>query len=785
MSTVEISKLDWRGLSKLNKEMALSLSHEELLAIQSHFRKSGREPTYVELNTIAQTWSEHCVHKTFRGVVETPEGKIEDGLFRAFIKKATEEIGAGWCVSVFEDNAGIITFDDEFDVAFKVETHNHPTALDPYGGAGTGSGGVFRDIMGVGAKPILSTDILFFGPPNHPFDKLPDGVMHPRRVLKGAVAGIRDYGNRMGIPTGNGAIFFDEGYIFNPLVYAGSVGIIPKGKYVRKHAAGDSIVLAGGRTGRDGIHGVTFASASLDGESAKTSGGAVQIGNAIEEKKTLDALLSVRDCHLKGPLYSAVTDCGGGGLSSAIGEMAKDFGAIVNLEKVPLKYEGIEPWEIWISESQERMIFAVPPKNLNKFMELFKLENCEATVIGEFTSSGRLEILHSGSRIADLPLDFLHGGVPGVVRRAAFNRTVGGPVKIDGKKNDGYTDDLIAILSMPSVASKEWVIRQYDHEVGARTVVKPLHGAGIGPGDACVLKPRYDSWSGIVVSNGFNPNYSGDPYRMALSAIDEAIRNNVACGGRRIALLDNFSWGNPEKEYLMGSLLEACKGCHDGAVGFGTPFISGKDSLYNEYGGVPIPPTLVISAIGIIPDIRRAVTMDIKKTGSSIYLLGETRDEMGGSMYHKANSISGGVVPTVELEKARKLMESLTHAIDNGEVLSCHDCSEGGLAVAAAEMAFAGCTGLEMHLDMLPDNNLGGSDPKALFSESNSRFLVEIDQSKVHDFESSMAGSPFVKIGETKGVRELRIFGLDGKKVVVQAGLGDLKEAWSKWTETW
>lgn len=781
MSTVEISKLDWRGLAKLGREMALSLSHDEMLAIQSYFTKLGREPTYVELNTIAQTWSEHCVHKTFRGIVETPDGKIEDGLFKTFIKKATDEIGAKWCVSVFEDNAGIVEFDPEFDVAFKVETHNHPTALDPYGGAGTGSGGVFRDIMGVGAKPILSTDILFFGPPDHPFDKLPDGVMHPQRVLKGAVAGIRDYGNRMGIPTANGAIFFDEGYLFNPLVYAGCVGVLPKGRYVKKHAAGDLIVLAGGRTGRDGIHGVTFASASLDGESAKTSGGAVQIGNAIEEKKVLDALLAARDCYLKGPLYSAVTDCGGGGLSSAIGEMARGLGAVVNLEKVPLKYAGLEPWEIWISESQERMIFAVPPKNLEKFMELFRLENCEAAVIGEFTGTGRLEILHSGSRIADLELDFLHGGVPRISRKASFQRAAkNGTVRIP-EKND-YTQDLYAILSMPGVASKEWVIRQYDHEVGARTVIKPLHGAGVGPGDACVIRPRYDGWAGIVVSNGFNPNYSCDPYRMALSAIDEAIRNNVACGGRRIALLDNFSWGNPEKEDQLGSLVEACKGCRDGAVGFGTPFISGKDSLYNEYDGTPIPPTLVISALGIIQDVRRAVTMDLKKAGSCLYLLGETKDEMGGSLYHRLNSVSGGAVPNVELEKARKLMESLTGAIDAGLVLSCHDCSEGGLAVAVAEMSFAGCLGAELHLDMLP-GSLG--DCKALFSESNSRFILEIERSKVPDFEKRMSGNSFVRIGEVMGSRQLEIFGMDGKRKVLDAGTGKLREAWSKWSETW
>ncbi len=777
VNEIEILGKTDEALLKISKDYLLALNLEEMKKIQDYFSKKGRNPTDAELETIAQTWSEHCVHKTFKGIIKTPDLEI-DGLLKTFISKATKELNMPWCKVVFKDNAGIVEFDDNYDIAMKVETHNHPTALDPYGGAGTGSGGVFRDIMGVGAKPILSTDILFFGPIDQPRDKLPKGVMHPKRLMKGAVAGIRDYGNKMGIPTANGGIGFDEGYIGNPLVYAGCVGIIPKGKYIKSPQPGDVILLVGGKTGRDGIHGVTFASLELSTESEKTSSGAVQIGNPIEEKRALDAILRARDAE-NGPLYSAITDCGGGGLSSAAGEMGKDIGIIVDLEKVPLKYAGLEPWEIWVSEAQERMLLAIPKKNLEKILKIFENENSQATVIGEFTGDKKLILKYDGEVIADLDMDFVHEGIPRVIRKAEWEKL--NYPEPDFPDKDNLTEDLKKILRSPNVASKEWVIRQYDHEVQAKTTIKPLQGINCdGPGDACVLKPLSDSWRGIVVSNGVNPNYSIDPYNMTLSAIDEAIRNNICCGGRRIAILDNFSWDDPEREDSLGRLVEACRGCYDGAMAFKTPFISGKDSLFNEYiieGGkrIAIPSTLLVSAIGIIPDIRKAVTMDLKEVGNPIYIIGETKDELAGSHYYMIHDFKGNTIPTVDLKKAKKSFDALIEAMDERLVKACHDCSEGGIAITATEMAFAGELGMKIDLKKVP-TDLKRND-KILFSESNSRFLVEIDKNKQEEFEKIMEGNVFARIGEVSADKKLVVIGLNDKPVV-EEDVNELKKVW-------
>jgi phosphoribosylformylglycinamidine synthase len=763
------------GLIKISKDYSLALNLEEMKKIQEYFSKKGRNPTDVEIETIAQTWSEHCVHKTFKGIIKTSDGRI-DGLFKTFIVKATEKSKMPWCKVLFKDNAGIIEFDEDHDIAMKVETHNHPTALDPYGGAGTGSGGVFRDVMGVGAKPILSTDILFFGPIEYPFEKLPRGAMHPKRLMKRAVAGIRDYGNKMGIPTANGGIGFDAGYVGNPLVYAGCVGILPKGKYIKNPKKGDKILLVGGKTGRDGIHGVTFASLGLTTESEKISSGAVQIGNPIEEKKVLDGLLIARDVHKK-PLYSAVTDCGGGGLSSAAGEMGKDIGIFVDLEKVPLKYAGLEPWEIWISEAQERMLLAVPKENVEEILKIFENENSEATIIGEFTGDKKLVLRYKGKIVADLDMNFVHERIPRVVRKARWKKEKN--PEPDLKDKEDLTEDLKKILACPNVASKEWVIRQYDHEVQAKTVIKPLQGIKCdGPGDACVLKPVADSWRGIVISNGVNSKYSINPYNMTLSAVDEAIRNNICCGGRRIALLDNFSWPNPEREEVLGQLVESCRACYDGAISFNTPFISGKDSLYNEYinergENVSIPPTLLISAIGIIPDVRKAITMDAKEAGNSIYIVGETKDELGGSHYYMIHGYKGNKVPSVDLKKAKKSFDALIEAMDKGLVRACHDCSEGGIGVAVAEMAFAGELGVKIDLKKVP-TDLKRND-KILFSESNSRFLVEVKKEK--EFEKIMKGNVFAKIGEVTADKKFIVIGLN-KKSVVEEDVNELKKVW-------
>ncbi|MFN3966692.1 MAG: AIR synthase-related protein, partial [Endomicrobiia bacterium] len=461
--TVRILDLSDKELVELSKKNLLSLSLKEMKAIQSYYKKIGRNPTDVELETIAQTWSEHCKHKSFTGVIEYTEGKkkkIYDNLLKSTIFRVTKELNKDWCVSVFKDNAGIIKFDDKYCVAFKVETHNHPSAIEPYGGAGTGIGGVIRDILGVGlgAKPILNTDVFCFGPLDYPYSKLRENVLHPRRIFKGVVAGVRDYGNRMGIPTSNGAVLFDKGYVFNPLVYCGTVGIMPKDKCFKKVKPGDLILAVGGRTGRDGIHGATFSSTSLDKD---TEASCVQIGNPIVEKKVLDTILQARDKNL----YRAITDCGAGGFSSSIGELGANCGARVYLERAPLKYEGLAPWEIWVSEAQERMILAVPKKNLKKILKIFSDEDVEATVLGEFTNTGRLEIFYKNEKVCDLDMNFLHKGLPRVRLKGVWN-----PLRLkrtDLKKISRIdpTEALKKILASPNVCSKEWVIRQYDHEV--------------------------------------------------------------------------------------------------------------------------------------------------------------------------------------------------------------------------------------------------------------------------------------------------------------------------------
>jgi phosphoribosylformylglycinamidine synthase len=490
---------------------------EEFQSIVEYYRSQGRNPTDVELETLAQTWSEHCVHKTFKGRF-TLGKKVVDNLLKSTVMKATRELNKPWCLSVFVDNAGVIDFDGRWALCFKVETHNHPSAVEPYGGAATGIGGVIRDPLGtgLGAKPIANTDVFCFGPPDLPYEKLPQGVLHPRRMFKGVRAGVADYANRLGIPTLNGAVLFDERYVANPLVYCGTLGLLPKKIAQRgKQRPGDKVVLVGGRTGRDGIHGVTFASEQLTESSTATSSSSVQIGNPIVEKKMIDTILQARD---RG-LYVRITDCGGGGLSSAVGEMAEETGVKVDLEKVPLKYAGLSYAEIWISESQERMIIAVPPENIDKLMALFASEDVEANVIGEFTDDRRLQLYYSGERVCDLEMGFLHGGIPQLNREAVWE-----PPRHpapDFAQPPNLNESLLSILRAWNVCSKEWVVRQYDHEVQGGNVLKPLVGRdNDGPGDAAIIQPIPGSSRGVIIANGINPGYADiDPYWMAASAI--------------------------------------------------------------------------------------------------------------------------------------------------------------------------------------------------------------------------------------------------------------------------
>ncbi len=760
-------------LVEVSGELGLGLSLQEMKQIQAYFKTQNRSSTDVELQTIGQTWSEHCYHKTFKGKIRI-DGKEIDSLFKTYIAKATREINPRWCVSVFEDNAGIISFDRGYAIAAKVETHNHPSAVEPFGGAATGVGGVIRDVLGVWADPIACTDVLGFGPLDYDYNKLPAGVKHPKYVYMGVTAGIGAYGNNMGIPTVNGAIYFDETYTGNVVVYCGCIGLLPLRKFMKNAQAGHIIIVAGGKTGRDGIHGVTFASAELTEKSEEVSRPAVQIADPIEEEKVKRAIVEIRDRELA----SATTDLGGGGMSSAIGETAERFGcgATVDLSKVPLKYAGLAPWEIYVSESQERMLLTVPPENLEKVLEVFDKEDVEATAVGKLTREKRLRLTFDGVIVADIDMQFLFTP-PESMKTATYPRV--NLEEPEFPEPPDLTETLLQLLSAPNIASKESVVRSYDHEVKGNTALKPLQGKYAGPNDAAIIKPLDNSWKGVAISCGMNPNYGKiDAYWMAASAIDEAVRNNVAVGGRRIALLDNFVWGNPEKPERLGSLVRACQACYDIATAFRTPFISGKDSLYNESPMGPVTPTLLITAVGIVPDIRLTVSMDLKTPGNLLYLVGGTYPELGGSEYYKLNGFLGRSVPKVHAGQARRTFYGLTKAMGEGAVKSCHDLSEGGLAVAAAEMAFAGGYGLTLDLRAVQSKLIRRND-FLLFSESNSRFLVEVAEQDRFEFEDLMKNKPCAKIGEVTSDQRLLIRGLNGK-AVVDADAAELRRRWKK-----
>ncbi|MDR0291272.1 MAG: phosphoribosylformylglycinamidine synthase subunit PurL [Elusimicrobium sp.] len=779
-----------RQLFELQADCGWSLSEAEMLAAQKYFKSAGRAPLYAELETIAQTWSEHCKHKTFNGPVEfIKDGKkefIKDGLFKTTIYKATKKLNKKWCLSVFKDNAGVIEFgkNKKWALAFKAETHNHPCAVEPYGGAETGVGGVIRDILGVGlgAKPVVNTDIFCFADPKYS-KKLPPAALHPARIFKGVVDGVRDYGNRMGIPTASGGIWFDDLFALNPLVFVGTIGIMPTWAIEKHVKAGDLVVAIGGRTGRDGLHGATFSSANIEDASEVS---AVQIGHAINEKKVLDALLKLRD----KKLYRAVTDCGAGGFSSAVGELGGETGVRVDLSKAILKESKIKPWEIWVSESQERMILAVPPENMKEAGKILKSENCEYCVLGEFTNTGRLEVFYGKEKIVDLKNSFLHGGVPRVIKNAVWKTPEFKPSAVKEQKN--YNALLNKCLSNLNTCSRESVIRQYDHEVQGGTVVKPLQGiTHDGPGDATVIWPTcatndLKDYNGFALTHGLNPAIGKlDPYQMALNCIDEVFRNLVCAGAdiNKVAVLDNFCWGSPENPKLMGELVLCARGCYDGAITYGAPFISGKDSFYNQSKGadgkdVAIPSTILISAVAPVYDVRKAVTMDFKEAGSSIYIVGVTKDEMGGSVAAEELGLTNAAPPQVDGKTALKAYKKIYEAVQRGLVNAAHDISQGGLAASLAEAAFSGGYGAEIDLKKVPaSGNL--KNFQILFSESASRIILEIPYEKEEVFKKLMSGVKTARIGRTSFVPALKIKGLDGKEVVNEK-LSALKNSWQK-----
>ncbi len=779
---IPLLHLQDEGLAELSQSMALSLTVPEMRAIQAHFKAAGREPVDVELETLAQTWSEHCKHKTLTGPVELCDGervlRRYGNLLKETVFEATQRLSPDWCWSVFRDNAGVIALTEDLGIAIKVETHNHPSALDPYGGAGTGIGGVIRDILGtgLGARPFAATDVFCVGPHDYPRESLPPGTLHPDRVLAGVVAGVRDYGNRMGIPTVAGTVIRHPGYVANPLVFAGCVGSIPKNAVNKEVLPGDRILALGGRTGRDGIHGATFSSAALHEESETVDAAAVQIGDPITEKKVLDLLLIARD---EG-LFRALTDCGAGGFSSAVGEMGEECGADVVLDDVPCKYPGLAYWEIWISEAQERMVLAVPPKHLNRLGALCAEHEIEMTDLGEFTDSKRLVLHWHGEVVCDMPMDFLHGGVPQPCLRADFPHP---PKANTSWPNQGnWGDLLLQILGHPSVASKESIVRQYDHEVQGGTVLKPLQGpTGRGPGDGTVLVPDLAAPEGVALGCGLAVDIALlDPWAGAACAMDEAMRNVVAAGGNphRTALLDNFCWGDCRKPDRLGSLVLAAEACRDVAIAFGTPFVSGKDSLNNEYrvGEVEhaIPPTLLITAVAPLPIAAESVGTPLTTPGSLLVLVGHTSDEGGGSILTSLLSLGASRCPRPNLERAPAIFAALYDASRAGDMTACHDLSEGGLAVAAAEMAFGGNLGAELDLARLPGND-DLPVAAALFAETPTRFLCEVAPEHLDSFLARFRGLPCAALGQVVEDASLNL--RCGDQDLLQLSLSDLAHA--------
>ena len=799
------------SLIRISQERVLALTLEEMRILRDYLKNDailtrrrsvglGTGMTDAELECLAQTWSEHCKHKIFNARIAYDDGSGTvteiDSLFDTCIKKSTREIRErmgddDWCLSVFVDNAGIIRFNGDWNLVFKVETHNSPSALDPYGGALTGIVGVNRDPFGCGkgAKLIFNTDIFCFAPPD--YDKpLPKRVLHPRRIYEGVREGVEHGGNKSGIPTVNGCLVFDERYLGKPLVYCGTGGIMParingEPTHTREILPGDLVVMTGGRIGKDGIHGATFSSEELHEGSPVT---AVQIGDPITQKKMTDFLLLARD---RG-LYRSITDNGAGGLSSSVGETARlSGGCEIDLKKAPLKYPGLNPWEILISESQERMTLAVAPEKIEAFLCLARKMDVDATVLGRYTDSGWFHIRYGEETVAYIGMDFLHDGLPQMNLTASWTAPRHEEPDFAEPADLGYA--LKTMLGRLNICSKESVVRQYDHEVQGGSVVKPLTGAANdGPSDAAVIRPVLDSFEGIVVASGLCPRYSDiDTYHMAACAIDEAVRNAIAVGASlsHLAGLDNFCWcdpvrseKNPDGEYKLAQLVRANRALYDVTTAYGVPCISGTDSMKNDYQigdvRISIPPTLLFSTLGKMEDVRKAVTMDVKKAGDLVYVLGTTFRELGASEWYALHGAVGNAVPKVRPETARILYEALHRAIRAGLVASCHDCSDGGLGVALAETSFAGSLGLRIDLTSVPTDGTMRND-ELLFSESQSRFVVTVAPEAREAFEAQLAGSAFARIGVVTSEEALRIQGLDGERIIDEE-LAGLKAAWQK-----
>ncbi len=749
----EINLLDSSDeeMESMSRDRNLGLSIRELREIKKHFQREGRNPSDVELEAFAQSWSEHCCYKTSKPI-------LNESVFKT---KAPQNI------CVISEDAGVVDFNENYAYVVALESHNHPSALDPYGGAATGIGGILRDVVCMGAQPVALVDPLFFGPLDYDYRKIPEGVKHPEFLFKGVVSGIAAYGNRVGIPTIAGMVEFDESYVGNCLVNVGCIGIVRKDGIIHSRAGyeGDVYVLAGGKTGRDGIHGVTFASAELDEDSEEKDIPAVQLGYAIMKEPLMHACLEAS----KKKLLTGMKDFGGGGLSCVSAEMAHSggMGARVYLDRVPLKEEGLNPWEIWVSESQERMMLTVKPENVEKVLDIFDFWDVPAVVVGEIDDSNRIKAIYNGVTVLDLDLDFLLKGV--VYERP--HRFVDRGCREGEFRMPDLEESCLRILGSQRVGSKASVIRRYDHEVRGNTVIKPMQGVvnKQSHGDAAVIKPLDNSFQGLSVTTDVNPHFCRlDPYWGAASAVEEVVRNLVSVNSLPHSMADCLNFGNPEKEDRLGDFRKCCEGLYFAASSFRLPFVSGNVSFYNESASGAVAPTPSLLGIGIARDVRKCVTADLKRRGNLLYLVGETRREMGASEYYRILGLDGGRVPRVYPERVMKGMDSLLDLMDSSRIRACHDLSTGGLFVALAEMCFGGDLGARVDLHGMGDLR---SDFK-FFSESNGRWLVEVRERDSQMVEDKLNA---LRIGEVNKEKSLD---LSDNKNRVCLDLGELREKW-------
>lgn len=773
---IEIRKMNDDRLMTLSADR-LFLNLEEMKIIKNYFQRLGRDPNDCEVETLAQTWSEHCVHKTFKAQVTIDGVKKEPFIKR--IKKTIKN-NPKLIVSAFDDNSGAIDFYDGFAINGKCETHNSPSAIEPYGGAQTGSGGVFRDVLGTGqgSRPVASTDIFCFAPPDLPAKDIPPGCLPPDYILRRVVAGIRDYGNPVGIPTNNGSFHFHKNFKAKPTVAAGAYGIIAKKRAKKgEPQIGDLIVTIGGRTGRDGIHGATFSSGEMTETTIDVSGTSVQIGNPIEEIRIIDAVgvLSEKS------LIRAITDCGAGGYSSATGEMGAKIGARVYLEKIPLKYKGLAPWEIFLSESQERMVLAISPKNIKRAQEVCNLFNVEAVVLGEFDGTKRLYVTYNNETVCDLDMKFIHDGLPQRIMVGKSKKQKSSEKFPNQPESDQFIKIWKKVMAHGNVCSKEAIIRMYDHTVQGTSALQPLAGKNMdAPNDGAIIRPILNKPYGLVISHGLNPQLNQiDPYNGSVWAILEAVANYVAVGGdiKDAALIDNFIWPFPDEKSLA-DLDKSVDACTDTAKILGMPFVSGKDSLSSTYrypdGRIlKVPPVLIISVFGKIPDVKKTSSSDFKKIGSTIVLVGKPDTQnLGGSTYFEVTKSESSKIPKSEIKSTKSVLNSITHAVQSGKVSSVHDISEGGLAAALSEMCFGGECGAKIDLEKISKTR----PDFIMFHETPATFLVEVENEKIAKI--LFAKIPHYIIGKTTKDKNVDI--KQGSKSIAKANVDELKKAWQK-----